>query len=562
MLNFETTDVLLSEDQGAGPVPEEFRAEIAATAVGRIVHDFPDEPGRTFRLVLRSLVEYPVKIDRVVASFLGDATMVLEHGWQSWSTVRRTRPLDVRPERSSAPRWFKHEMTADGGAVGNALLCDTFCLTDQFILGALSEKTSFITFEVDDGRIHVNYLLEGLVLEPGEDLELDTLWYADGKAGPNYSSYATAAGLANNARVDRGAPTGWCSWYQYFGNLNSVAISENAALAAEHGLAVVQIDDGWQRSIGEWDSTRPEFGEPIEDLAASIVRDGGVAGIWTAPFLAMEGSPLATEHPEWLLRHVDGRPVTALVSNAWGGKSFALDTTNDAVLKHLEETYRDLVNKGFEYFKIDFLFAAAIPGVRVGDGDVTRATALRLGLEAIRKGIGEDAYLLGCGSPLLGAVGYVDAMRVSEDVAPFWQPEQFFEGFPECTVAAQNAVEQSVLRAPLHRRWFLNDPDCALLRPTDTRLTSEERLVLLRTIMGTGGYLIVSDDLSLYTGDEWDLLHQAMDAQEFADGTLDLVDPFAITQTVKGPHFALKVNWALPSAQLLRRDGTEVLSAS
>ncbi|MEI7479654.1 MAG: hypothetical protein WCK25_05010, partial [Actinomycetes bacterium] len=75
-------------------------------------------------------------------------------------------------------------------------------------------------------------------------------------------------------------------------------------------------------------------------------------------------------------------------------------------------------------------------------------------------------------------------------------------------------------------------------------------------------YLIVSDDLSLYTGEEWDLLHQAMDAQEFADGTLDLVDPFAITQTVKGPHFALKVNWALPSAQLLRRDGTEVLSAS
>jgi len=53
-----------------------------------------------------------------------------------------------------------------------------------------------------------------------------------------------------------------------------------------------------------------------------------------------------------------------------------------------------------------------------------------------------------------------------------------------------------------------------------------------------------------------------MDAQEFADGTLDLVDPFAITQTVKGPHFALKVNWALPTAQLLRRDGTEVLSWS
>ncbi len=562
MLNFEITDVVLSEDQGSGPVPAEFRAEIAATAIGCIVHDFPDESGRTFRLVLRSLVDYPIKIDRVVATFLGDATMVLEHGWQSWSAVRRTRENDVRPERESAPRWFKSEMTADRESVGKQVLCDTFCLTDQFVLGALTEQTSFVTFEVEHGRVHANYLLEGLVLDPGEDLDLDTLWYADGQAGPNYSNYATAAGAASNARVDRGVPTGWCSWYQYFGDLNSVAISDNAKVAADHGLAVIQIDDGWQPSIGEWGSTRTSFGEPIEDLATSIVRDGGVAGIWTAPFLAIEGGPLATAHPQWLVRHEDGRPVTALFHETWGGKVFALDTTNQEVLDHLESTYRDLRNKGFEYFKIDFLFAAAIQGNRLGDGDVTRATALRLGLEAIRNGIGNDAYLLGCGSPLLAAVGLVDAMRVSEDVAPFWQPEQFFDGFPECTVAAQNAVEQSVLRAPLHRRWFLNDPDCALLRPTETRLTSDERLVILRTIMGTGGYLIVSDDLSLYTGQEWELLHRAMEIQGEADGPLDLVDPFAITPTVKGPHFALKANWLLPSAQLLRRDGTEVLDVS
>jgi alpha-galactosidase len=241
--------------------------------------------------------------------------------------------------------------------------------------------------------------------------------------------------------------------------------------------------------------------------------------------------------------------------------AFALDTTNAEVLDHLTTVFTGLREKGFEYFKIDFLFAAAIPGIRVGDGDVTRATALRLGLEAIRTAIGDDAYLLGCGSPLLGAVGFVDAMRVSEDVAPFWSPEQYFEGFSECTVSARNAIEQSVLRAPLHRRWFLNDPDCALLRPTQTDLSNEERLVLLRSIMGTGGYLIVSDDLSLYTGDEWSLLHRAMEIQGDADGPLDLVDPFAITPTVKGPNFALKVNWELPSAQLLTREGDEVITA-
>ena len=31
----------------------------------------------------------------------------LEHGWQSWSVVRRCRPDDVRPERKQLPYWLR-----------------------------------------------------------------------------------------------------------------------------------------------------------------------------------------------------------------------------------------------------------------------------------------------------------------------------------------------------------------------------------------------------------------------------------------------------------------------
>ena len=39
--------------------------------------------------------------------------------------------------------------------------------------------------------------------------------------------------------------------------------------------------------------------------------------------------------------------------------------------------------------------------------------------------------------------------------------------------AARNAVRNTLTRSPLHSRWFLNDPDCLLLRPT-TKLTPAE----------------------------------------------------------------------------------------
>jgi hypothetical protein len=39
--------------------------------------------------------------------------------------------------------------------------------------------------------------------------------------------------------------------------------------------------------------------------------------------------------------------------------------------------------------------------------------------------------------------------------------------------AARNAVRNTLTRSPLHTKWFLNDPDCLLLRPT-TKLTPAE----------------------------------------------------------------------------------------
>jgi alpha-galactosidase len=153
---------------------------------------------------------------------------------------------------------------------------------------------------------------------------------------------------------------------------------------------------------------------------------------------------------------------------------------------------------GYPYLKLDFLYAAALPG-RYRDPTQTRAQVLRKGLVALREAAGKEVFLLGDGCPLGSALGIVDAMRIGSDVDVRWQPSYkgisfYFQDEPDMP-SARNAIQNSLTRAPLHKRWWINDPDCLLLR-ADTELTLAEVQSLAAVIAFTGGSLLLSDDLS------------------------------------------------------------------
>jgi alpha-galactosidase len=477
----------------------------------------------------------------------------MEHGHQSWSTVRVANFSDARPIRADAPRWFRNQMLADGSLAGHALCADTVLIHEGGIVASAKIDGPPVTMVVGptDGAVTIQIDLEGVELEPGASITAGELWVAEGAPGHLYSNWAAASGALAHARTDSPQPLGWCSWYQYFTEVTSEDVLANLKLAAQHGLELVQIDDGWQPSIGEWSKTSERFGLPIADLAARIRASGLTAGIWTAPFLAIEGGPVAERNEGWLVKNEAGQPRTALFHEGWGGRVYALDTSLPEVRQHLVETYAGLRSAGFDYFKIDFLHAGSVPGSRAGDGIAGRTAWLRAGLEAIREGIGDDATLLGCGSPLHVGVGTVDAMRVSEDVAPHWGPGRHFDGWEESSVGTLNAIHASVRRAPLHRRWYATDPDCALLRPRDSELNASQRRALAATIVGTGGFTVVSDDLSLYGREEWDLLDEMGRARTSVDAMVDLSDPMnPTTLEVRGPNHLLLVDLEAGQAEV------------
>ncbi len=167
----------------------------------------------------------------------------------------------------------------------------------------------------------------------------------------------------------------------------------------------------------------------------------------------------------------------------------------------MQRLIRTAVNEwGFPYLKLDFLYAAALPGQR-HDPAVTRAQAMRLALSDIRAAAGPETFLLGCGCPLGPAVGLVDGMRVSTDVAPAWVSSLLTPGLAPLLrremdfVGVRNALRNTINRAPLHRRWWLNDPDCLLVRDHDTDLTEAEVRSLATVIALSGGMFLVSDDM-------------------------------------------------------------------
>jgi alpha-galactosidase len=127
---------------------------------------------------------------------------------------------------------------------------------------------------------------------------------------------------------------------------------------------------------------------------------------------------------------------------------------------------------------------------------VTPIQAYREGLAVIRDAVG-TSFILGCGAPLLPSIGLVDGMRVGEDTAPFWDSKKA----PLDGVNALYALRNPILRSFMNKKWWLNDPDCLLLRRREIDLSDGEKELYARTAGALDTMLIESDDLELV--DEW-----------------------------------------------------------
>ncbi len=441
------------------------------------------------------------------------------NGWQSWSRSGVYGVKD-RPRRSRLGPMQKPMIcnpgTPEPGRPGH-FSSDFFCAFGNrqqqqgFVVGFLSQKEQFGSFEACLGEMPVLSCwanADEAVLLPGRQMKTDWLAVAplDMDSADPMEVYLDAAARENEVRLPEKTLTGWCSWYHFYQNISQEKILTNldALVGLREWLPVdlVQIDDGFETQIGDWYTFQRGFPDGVEKLAVEIARQQFMAGIWLAPFIVHPTAKLARQHPEYLLKTRSGRFANA--GFVWNRFNYALDLTHPGVLDECRALIYTAVEQWkFPYLKLDFLYAAALKGV-YHDPTMTRAQVLRQGMEALREAAGAETLLLGCGLPLGSGLGLVDAMRIGPDTAPTWDPTYSGVGFlfrdEPSMPAGRNSLQNILSRAMLHRKWWINDPDCVLLRP-ETDYSLDEIRAMATVIGMTGGMLLLSDDLPALTLD-------------------------------------------------------------
>ncbi|MER6127581.1 glycoside hydrolase family 36 protein [Streptomyces sp. NPDC001795] len=404
---------------------------------------------------------------------------VHEEGWQSWSPSG-AYALDAAPYRPTNDNWatvcYRPGRTVPAGTFqGEGLLALDPGDGSPVRLWAAADpqrEVPSIRLTVTGDRAEIE--ADGPVKERTHtDIQSVLAHWAEGLGLP----------------APRPAPTVWCSWYEYFTEVTEDDIHENlrAMDTLDLPVDVVQIDDGYQSALGDWLTLSGRF-RSRAGIADAIRARGRRAGIWTAPFLVAPGSELAASHPDWLVRDPEGAPLHA--GRNWGHDLYVLDTTHPDAAAYLAHVFTTLRAEGYDYFKVDFLYAGALDGVRHSGADAL--TAYREGIGIVRDAIGPDAYLLGCGAPILPSIGLFDAMRVSPDTAPHRRPEA-----DDYSQPGQDPAEfTGAGRQWQHGRLWINDPDCLMARPA---VETRERWAA--HVEATGGLMASSD--RLLSLDEW-----------------------------------------------------------
>lgn len=415
--------------------------------------------------------------------------------------------------------------------------------THAFAAGAVRPEDAWYDFSVsaeDTATFRIICRLENTEMAPRSCRTLSPIClYAGNALSRLVEMYAkdTAAQM-NPCSGFQEPPSGWCSWYHYYGSDDADEIRRNMeALSAsplKDSLQVIQIDDGWNRAGRDaprnWGDWMPgeKYPNGMKALVDEIHTAGFKAGLWLAPFSVDPDSQLYQDHPDWLVQATG--PCGELDPLAAHGGVFGLDLTRPDVQQFIRSTFRRVFTEwSVDYIKIDFLTHGAIEGQRF-DRTKTGIEAFRIGMQIIREEAGPDRFILNCGSPIAASIGLCDGMRIGMDVGGRWfAPMNLKEWrFGNCCI--KGAANSTIWRQWMHGVWWHNDPDCIVLRslpvpeelkkfvnnPFQDReigveefgLNDEERNCWLRLVWMSGGMFILSEDLASLSSKEWALLSQ------------------------------------------------------
>ncbi len=431
---------------------------------------------------------------------------MMVNGYQSWTQSREMGRDDQIPSL----RWFVHRFLAPYGDYAHyktphgkghfhSWTYSHFRSPDSSILllGSIDETFAYtiIDFDFTTYKMMVKKELHDLNIQ--DICTPFQLYIGKGEEIKLWEEYTSSIPVYRKP-VEK--CSGWTSWYNYYTGVTEDILLENLQILTEQRipLDVFQIDDGFQRALGDWLEVNDKFPSGMNNIANKIKTAGFKPGLWLAPFICDKESLIYQQHPDWLLKDKKGKPLRAGWNPLWNGWFYALDFYAPGFQEYLREVFDTVLNVwGYEMVKLDFLYAVAL----LPRKDKSRGQIMNEVLSFIRELVG-DRWILGCGVPLGPAFGQLDYCRIGSDVAPFWEDNKLtFVNYRE-RVSTLNSLMSSIGRWYLNRRVFLNDPDVFILRDKENKLSNDERYTLFILNNLLGDLIFFSDHIGEYNAEQ------------------------------------------------------------
>lgn len=254
-----------------------------------------------------------------------------------------------------------------------------------------------------------------------------------------------------------------------------------------------------------WMTCNPKFPYGHSGIVGAIKEHGFTPGLWVCPNIT---NMATAEDGGYCLKTDHG----ALFGDWIRG---VIDCTPDTLENQILPCFRKIRESGYGYIKIDGMRHLTYDGmgeaVRLGLMTGEDAFArIKKYMETVRKGLGENVYLLSCWGVITPAIGMTDGMRVSTDAHPTW-----------------TAVSMQLFDSA---RWFFAQRILFTLDPDHicVRAKYEWARMLLSLVSLSGGLYMISDPPESYDEARLDLIRKTLpplDTVTAETGPVDLDTP-------------------------------------
>ena len=445
-------------------------------------------------------VSYPCHINFKDLYFL--------NGYQSWTDTKEYRLRERLRNIKKSPHIISHMFAMDKYgdssfyrySIRKSHGYDIFYSKGKYesFIYNLNYKTAYLIIELikDRSSIHLISDIHGLKVNKGQEVTIFDYCYFD-----NYEKGLEAFW---NAFPQQGVKKilGYTSWYNYYQNINEEIILRDLQ-SLDNRFDVFQIDDGYETYVGDWlDVDEKKFPHGLKPIIDRIHEKGYKAGLWLAPFVAETNSKLFKEHQDWIRKDKKGKPVKA--GGNWSG-FYSLDLDNKEVVIYIKKCLGHYMDMGVDFFKIDFLYGAALPEYEGKTRCQVQDEAYQLLRETLK-----DRTILGCGANIINSFGHFDYLRVGPDVSLVFDDVFFMRLFHRERISTKVTLQNTIYRSFMNNHLFGNDPDVFLLRDENIQLSAKQReaLSILNALFGS--VLFTSDDIAKYDDSKKALLDKAL----------------------------------------------------